>query len=216
MYSLTIEEILSYVRTSMDEIELNASSALGVQSDDLAIETLTKESIVEAIFNTHMIASPSLLYGKMANDSDYKKTVLDGVCTIEMNVDVLRITSFHSMDSDVVLTAIIEEDSPEGRMQNNPYVRGIYDSPVLVVTRKSTGYKPVLKYFSLKDKSVLPENVKLEISYIPMPEKGRNSYEISPDLRFAVLNMVVSIVLMALREEQLSGIFKSRAEAYLK
>lgn len=215
MYRLTETEVLEFVRRSIDELEDNGSSMLGVSDDKEAMDTIIAGCIVEAIIYTHSGALPSRLEGTILADGgdDYSYDMKDGMLEIKINVNTLRIVSVRSSDSPFVVSTVSAEDSPVGRMQQNRYTRGTYDSPVLILASGSDQIQPTIRYYSAKDSS--GELPKLEIEYIPYPEKGPE-YEISTDLRLAVLNYAVSLTLAAYGEFDKSGAFAEKANLYMK
>lgn len=216
MYSLPVTEVIAFVRKSIDELEENASSAYSLETDDLAIDSITKQSIVEAITLTHSASNSSRLDGKTAKlTTDYTVDVVDGVATIKMNTEILRIVSVRCSDSPVVVTSVLEEDSAEARMQNNPHIRGRNDNPILVLVRgESSSNKPTLKYYSTLEPT--GEATTFSIEYIPKPIDGSDTYLICEDLKFAVLNMVVSLVMSSFKETEVAGIFQQRALTFTK
>lgn len=213
MYRLTETEVLEFVRRSIDELEDNGSSMLGVSDDKEAMDTIIAGCVVEAIIYTHSGALPSRLEGVIAETDDYGKTMTDGVVEIKMNTDTLRIVSVRSSDSPFVVSTVVAEDSPVGRMQQNKYTRGTYDNPALILASGSDQMRPTIRYYSAKDSSgAVPE---MKIEYIPYPVKG-SEYQISTDLRLAVLNYAVSLTLAAYGEFDKSGAFAEKAETYMK
>ena len=218
MYSLTIDEVLAFVRKSIDETIENGSSMLSTDIDAESLDEIVKDSIPEAIVLTHSAAPVSRLSGKVAEaESSLAVTSNgDGSVKLVMKVDTLRIVSVHMSDSPFTVTSIFEEDTPQGRMQKNPYTKGTWDNPTVILNKvsKSGARKPELTYYSLKDRE--EADVKPEVEYIPYPEDGSESYEVSDDLRFAVLNMAVSLVMTAFMETDVATVFSERAQQYMK
>ena len=217
MYTLTDDEILAFVRKSLDELVDNGSLMYDEDMDNESLKTIVRSSIVEAVVSVHSQAPAERLQGKIAETDEYSKTIISDMLQVSMKTDVIRVLSVRVDDSPFVATAIFEEDSPEGRMQQNPYTKGTYDKPVVILKRGTgSGYRPVLCYYSLKDIPDPEKETVPSIEYIPLPAKNAASYEVSEDLRFAVLNTIVGLVLTSYKEPDQAGIFYQRAAQTMK
>lgn len=242
MFQLTIGAALAYVRKALDEIVSVEEIGLLVSPDAVDLGKLVEGSIVEAVVKTHSQAPSVMIDGVKAEhgaEKDYIGVISeDGVITVTMKKDTLRIASVKAVDSEVVVCDIIPEDSAEGRKQLSRYVRGVPDDPRVVLQKTwADSYKPVLKYYTclepLKPETVdMTENTPpssdledipsidldgyspLEIYFVPYPKVEDESVMICPKLEYAVLNELTAMVLDSLSEHDKASLYREKAVKY--
>lgn len=210
MIQLSISAAFSYVRKALDE--LTSVEEIGMLSslDALDLHRLVEGAIVEAVIRTHNAAPSLFIDGELGMlGVDYEATLEDGVVTIKMLKDTLRLASLKSEDSDIVITELIPEDSPEGRMQLNKYLRGVADDPRLVLCKKwGDNHKPIFRYYSTEWTNECPE---LFLEYVPYPIINEAIVMICPRLEYAVLNEIVAMVLDSLSEHEKAAMHRAKS-----
>lgn len=196
MLRLPVSRIIDLVRRNMDEIEGHETQMAGADYDDKqGISVIVTKCIPEAIRQVHLSADLSLLEGKEAKTEDY---TVEGD-EISMDVPVLRLVSFKAKESPFVVNEAFSEGSPIGRMQQDRYVKGTYDAPVLIQKSLNNGPgKPVYVYHSFKDENDAVES----ISYIPEPMPDETYYEISPKLQDALIEALSAKVMSIIYGKQ--------------
>ena len=216
MFQLSINSATTFVRTALDELTTVEEIGLLVDADAVNLQRLVINTIVEAVVRTHQGAASVLVDGiKGIVGEDYKAELEDnGVITITMLQDTLRVASIQAEDSPVVLTDIVPENSAEGRKQQNTYVRGVADDPRVVLQKRwSMPYKPILKYYST-ERTQCP-NIYLE--YIPYPYVGEDGViDICPQLEYAVLNELTAIVLDSVNQHEKASLYRAKAQAIME
>ena len=155
MFQLSISAACSYVRRVLDELTSVEEIGMLVCPDAVDLHKLVEGSIVEAAVKVQNQA-PSIMIdgikGEFGTNEDYVTSIKDGVITILMLKDTLRLASIKAVDSEVVVCDVIPEDSAEGRKQLNKYVRGVPDDPRVVLQKNwSTEYRPVFKYYTIQN-----------------------------------------------------------------
>lgn len=238
MYQLSIISAASFVRTALDELETVEEIGLLVDADAVNLQRLVVNSIVEAVVTTHSRAIPSLLTGvqgvqrvKEDEESGDEQTSLmedgngggepeadfeivnkEGVVTITMLQDTLRVVSVQEKSSPVVVCNILPEFSAEGRKQLNKYVCGVPDDPRVVLQQRwSENYKPILKYYTT-DK----EKPEILLEYIPYPELTESVIKISPRLEYAVLNELTAMILDSVKEHNKAALYRAKSQAIME
>lgn len=184
---LPASRIIELVRKNLDEVACHETQMIGAETDNqLDIAIIVIDSIPEAIRRIHLEADAALLEGKEATEEEY---VVENNL-IKMKVPVLRLVSFKAKESPYVVNETFAEGSPIGRMQLDKYVRGTFDSPVMVEKNIGNGINmPTYAYYSFKDDTDTVEH----ISYIPYPEEGALYYEIAPRLLDALIAALTSM-----------------------
>lgn len=215
MYQLSVGAAYAYTRKCMDELYSIESEGMVGISDDLNLRKQVEDSIVEAVVKTHKNAPSILLEGirgsynvnyDLAFDSD------NGIITISMLKDTLRIISVKAKDSDVVVCNFVPEDSAEGRKQLNKYVRGVPDDPRVVMMQKGAGdYRPILKYYTTAETSFDA----IDLTYIPYPTIEETMVDISPKLEYAVLNEIVAMILDNMSLHDKAAVYRNKSVEYM-
>lgn len=215
MYQLSIISASAFVRTALDELMTVEEIGMLVDVDAVDLLRLITGSIVEAVVRTHQGAPSVLVDGKEGVlGEDYTAELDDqGVITITMLQDTLRVASIQAADSPVVLTDIVPENSAEGRKQLNRYVRGVSDDPRVVLQKRwSEPYKPVMKYYSTEEETC-PE---INLEYVPYPVFDGEVIPISHQLEYAVLNELTAMILDSVKEHDKAAIYRAKSQAIMK
>lgn len=148
MVTLSATDAISLVRKNLDEQDPNASvmyDADNAWGDNASLDSVIRRTVPEAVNAVNRMADSRLLEGVAASVSG--ASVSGDVLSFSISQNILRIVAFQAADSPVVLGDWVEEYSPEGRKQLDPYVRGTWDDPRLV---KVQGGAQSFRYYSLK------------------------------------------------------------------
>ena len=160
---------------------------------------MTTHPSTEAINAIHKAAPVNLLEGKDAVAGDYytAASVADGVMSFVLKADTnyLRLVAFRASDSDIVVSDVIPEASPEGRKQMNPHIRGRKDRPRLVQLQgRHTG--PSFKYYSCGSTATVAVLIFVqEQFYTPQVGSTEVEYDISRRLRQNIIDYLTAMVM---------------------
>lgn len=220
---LYLSDAIEFVRARMDELSFNNDDMISPADDDRNFDTTVEKLLPEAAEFVDRAAPASLLepekmiyvssVGASADGIESSELMEDGSIKIKISLDsgFLRAVSFICSDSELYVTGTIAFDSPEARMQTNPYVRGTYDAPVLI-ERKEPG-KVILTYYSVKDTADVPG---FTLYKIDKPSYADDKSIFCPDsLGPAVLNRLTGMVLDTYRENQLAQTFYQKSLSYI-
>lgn len=213
MIQLSLDNAHKYVLQTLDELKNLEDDTMLVEGEELDTRKLTEGYIIEAVLRAHK-GAPSYLVDGVAGvaGTDYSVTITDNVATIVMLQKSARLASLKASDSHVVVTDHAAEETPIGRMQNNPYVRGTYDDPRLIVKKvRKDDYKPEYLYYSVKD-----DTATFTLEYVPYPEIKDGKVSISEKLEYAVLNLLVAMVLDALSLNDKANLYRTKYQEYLQ
>lgn len=232
MYQLSISAACTYVRRALDELTSVEEIGMLVSPDAVDIHKLVEGAIVEAAVKVHELAPAIMIEGKKGEKNttdqdgktvvkDYKTSEKDGVMTITMEKETVRIASIQASDSEVVVCEFVPEDSAEGRKQLNKYVRGVPDDPRVVLQKAWAGdHKPILKYYTLGEKKKDEDEQEIahtiDLYYVPYPKIDETIVEISPALEYAVLNEIVAMVLESLNEHEKANLYREKSVNYMQ
>lgn len=225
-------DIRLFVRARLAELSSEGSDMFFDENDDRNLDEIVLNLIGESVTYCHLKAPVTMIEGEelteesegMLDCVSIKDSVLDVDLRKLPDVNVLRLASFQSKDSDIVVTIPVEEDSPMGRMQLNEYIRGVYDAPVLVHMHDSENYHPHYRYYTVK----IATNVIAQFSlrYFAVPERKaemvdgiptQNYYwDVSSKLTEAVLNHITGMTLRTYNVEDKAQIFLARAVEYMQ
>lgn len=213
MIQLSLDNAHKYVLQTLDELKNLEDDTMLVEGEELDTRKLTEGYIIEAVLRAHKDAPSYLVDGVTGvAGTDYSVTITDNVATIVMIQKSARLASLKASDSHVVVTDHAAEETPIGRMQNNPYVRGTYDDPRLIVKKVwKEDYKPEYLYYSVKD-----DTATFTLEYVPYPEIKDGKVSISEKLEYAVLNLLVAMVLDALSLNDKAGLYRTKYQEYLQ
>ena len=216
MYQLSVGAAYAYTRKCMDEMYSIESDGMVGISDDLNLRKQVEDSIVEAVVKTHKNAPSFLLEGISSlyginHDLEFDSKG-DGIITISMLKDTLRIISVKAKDSDIVVCKFLPEDSAEGRKQLNKYVRGVPDDPrVVMMQTGADDYRPILKYYT----SAETDFDAIDLTFIPYPIIEETMVNISPKLEYAVLNEIVAMILDNMSLHDKAAIYRNKSVEYM-
>lgn len=211
MYQLGVNAACTFVRTTLDELTTVEETGFLVDADAVNLQRIVENCLVEAVVRTHQNAIPLLIDGEILEDDDLKvEYETDKSITIELLKDTLRIASV-SVEGCPVVSTLISEDSPEGRMQLNPYTRGVADDPRVVLAKVwKEDYQPILRFYSAEG------TPKVKVEYIPYPIIENASVKISPRLEYAVLNELVAMVLDSVNEHNKATLYRAKSQAIME
>jgi hypothetical protein len=156
MKQVTKSTLVKIVRTNLDESGVNDSMMLG-GSDDAMLDDIIWNVAGECADEIHSAAPVQMLDGEslLAEGSDYDTSQItvgeSNAKVLHVPIkNVIRLVAFKAKDSDYVVTETIPEASPEGRMQLDPNLCGIYDDPKVVMQQGSSDEDATMIYYSLK------------------------------------------------------------------
>lgn len=224
MIQLSLDKAHEYVLQTLDELKSLGDVTMLTDGDELDTRKLTEGYIIEAVLKAHKDAPSYLIDGiagvvepveedkKQGEVYDYSVTITDNVAHIAMLQKSARLASLKASDSHVVVTDHASEESPIGRMQNNPYVRGTYDDPRLIVKKVwKKDHMPEYLYHSVKDNTAT-----FQLEYVPYPEVKESKVSISAKLEYAVLNLLVAMVLDSLSLHDKADLYKNKYQEHLQ
>jgi len=132
MIKLYVDDAISLVRKNMDEVDSGADMML-VEPSATALDEVISRTIPEAVNIVNRLAPVSLLEGvEIPGAAKQLVTANDIYATKLSPTNSLRLLRVKANDSDYIVTTTVLADSPEGRMQLNPYTCGRSDHPVVV------------------------------------------------------------------------------------
>lgn len=231
------------VRKNLDELKLSDAIMFGAKfqsdgSDNEALDVIIGNTLPEAINQVNLSAPVELLEGislrPLFEDdgvikSDYSVVGTAGkVLYFGFSGSMLRIVKMQAFDSEHVVTSLLTESSAEGRKQLNPFVRGSYDRPSLVLLQGG-GDNPKFRYYSLKEEManfsfsrwlkmdptmIFPI---LSFEYVPMFKymEPVTEYPISTRLYESVISTLTAMVLAIYGESDRAAYFINQAKATL-
>lgn len=217
MYPLTVKAALAYVRRTIDELTSVEDIGMLVSPDAVNLHKIVEGSMVEAVLKTYETASAESMEGVVAEEeSDYKLIGLsDGVVTISFETPIARMLSLRCVDSEIIVSDLVPENSAEARKQLNKYVRGTYDDPRVVLQKVWNGDNmPILKYYTTTKKGL--DEVQFDIEILPYPILEEGVVQIASRMEFPVLNNIVALVLDAYKETELADRYRAKAKEYLE
>jgi hypothetical protein len=214
MYQLSVDTALAYVRKAIDELISAEEIGMLFVPDALNLHKLVDGSLEEATLVTYNAAPSLKLSGiKGVEFEDFEADYgADMVITIRMLKPTAKILYFKHYESEYIISELIPEESAEGRKQLNPYTRGTYDDPRLVLQRQWDGeLMPTLKYYSMKDGSFLS----VDLEYLPYPILEDGAILVPEQIRYAILNNLVALVLDTYREFDAAEKYRAKAKELL-
>lgn len=212
---LSLTTAKEFVRSRIDELSQVESDMLIDNVDDRNLDFTVEKNLPEAITYVHLYAIPTKLEGKSLDESAFEDmSVSDGVIDInfkDKSIGVLRLVSFLSGDSSVVVTEAIDEDSPLGRMQLNKHIRGREDDPVLVLQHDSVDYQPHYRYYTTGE-----DEPTFKLIYFPVPSLETDGYYVSSKLYEATLNYLTGMVMVNYSQPSVAEYFFTKANEYMR
>lgn len=217
MYPLTVKGALAYVRKAIDELTSVEDIGMLVSPDAVNLHKIVEASMVEAVLKTYEMAPAESMEGVVAEEeSDYKLIRLkDGVVTISFETPIARMLSLRCVDSEIIVSDLVPENSAEARKQLNKYVRGTFDDPRVVLQKVWNGDNmPILKYYTTTKMGL--DEVSFDIEVLPYPALVEGVVQIASRMEFPVLNNIVALVLDAYKETELADRYRAKAKEYLE
>ena len=200
MKTYTISQVVEAVRTKYDEIKPNESDMIG-DTDDSDMDTLIRSCINDAYRFVINAADLSMLEGKQLSDASL--TIDDElIAHVALPGDFLRGISLRLSSWQSAASDIITEDTPEYRMQSDPYACGTWQQPVAALVHTSTGrevelYKAKSSHDSLRS-----------FIYAPRWDSSSESIDIPDQLSEAFIYYVAGLTATTFREDVANDFFK--------
>lgn len=201
MKQYTTSEIVTLVRTKYDEIGLNESDMMDTTQDSANLDTVIRSCIASAYRFAVTGADLSMLEGKQYTGATLTIDS-NGVGHVLLPADFLRGVTFRLSSWQSSASDIITEDSPEYRMQSDPWACGTYQQPVVALVQTASGRE--LEFY--KAKSAV-DTLK---SFVYMPEWDDSSESVDiPDLiAEAFIYYVAGLTATTFREDVANDFFK--------
>lgn len=200
MKQYTIQQIMDEVRIKYDEISSNESDMIGT-TDDSDMDTIIKSCISEAYRFITVNADLSMLEGKQLEEADLSIDD-DLVGHIRLPEDFLRGITFRLSSWNSSASDIITEDTPEYRMQSDPYACGTWQHPVAALVHTASGRE--LELYKARTK----EDTLKSFVYIPNWEQSEESINIPNQLSEAFIYYVAALTATTFREDVANDFFK--------
>jgi hypothetical protein len=197
MTSMSADDIVSLVRTKIDEIGPNDSEMMSVDKDDSDFDSIIKAVIPDAYRLVILGADQNLLEG--TDDADKEGTdglTIDTDCvgTKKVPDDFLRFVSVRLSSWKCAVHSLISEDSEEYRMQSDKWTCGNADNPVAaLVWRNGKRYVEMYKAESVDDTLT-------HFVYVQQPEEGATTFNVPSALREAIVWYTAGLALVAVRD----------------
>lgn len=217
MFPLTVKGALAYVRKAIDELTSVEDIGMLVSPDAVNLHRLVEGCMVEAVLKTYAQAPAESMEGVVAEEeSDYKLIGLkDGVVTISFETPIARMLSLRCVDSEIIVSDLVPENSAEARKQLNKYVRGTFDDPRVVLQKVWNGDNmPILKYYTTTKEGL--DEVSFDIEVLPYPALVEGVVQIAARMEYPVLNNIVALVLDSYAQTELADRFRAKAKEYME
>jgi len=230
MNKISTTEATTYVRKQLDELGLNPSDMYaGSGNDNASLDDIILRQLPDAINEIVEVAPAFTLEPIVTCTATQKAETIesgDAVGSLTSIKDtnnkeyhIIRIVKCKAIDSNIIITESIPEVSPEGRMQLNPYIRGVWDNPILVLKQ---GHTSEYNYFTHKE--VGGSNKIEEFSFIPKYEymsgdawtaataSDPGFYKVPSAIKDNILNRLAGLVLTAFGQNDKASFYYARAE----
>lgn len=200
MKKYTIDQIISKVRTKLDEIAVNESEMIGTEEDNANLNTVIKSCVPEAYRFVSLYAHPNMLEGKQYA-SGTLSIGADLVGRVGLPSDFLRLLSVRLSSWISSCSAFVDEDSPEYRMQSNKWVSGNKYKPVAALVQTPNG-----RQVELFKASSTNDTLKSFI-YIPVLGDTATEVELSDQTADAFIYYVAALTMVTFREDVANQFF---------
>lgn len=213
MVTLSPSDAVTLVRKNLDELDPNGSVMYdpgNAHGDNESLDDVIRRMLPEAVNEVHLAAPTQLLEGKTVAASS--PAISEGVLSFSLGADskYLRLVAFRAADSGIVVSDPIPEASPEGRKQLNPYIRGRFDRPRLVLLQgRHTG--PAFKYYSMSDGyggTAADAIAQLSIIEEQFYSADATGYDISRRLRQNIINDLTAKVLETYSDQRAQAFYQ--------
>lgn len=200
MKKYTISQVVEAVRTKYDEIKLNESDMLGA-TDDSDMDTIIRSCISDAYRFVINAADLSMLEGKQLTGA---ALTIDGdlIAHVSLPDDFLRGITFRLSSWQSAASDIITEDTPEYRMQSDPYACGTWQHPVAALVHTSSG-REVELYKARTSNDTLKSFV-----YAPRWDNTSEDVSIPDQLAESFIYYVAGLTATTFREDVANDFFK--------
>ena len=170
MITKTQIEIITAVKTVIDELGVNDADFLGESSQD-SLDEVIKSKILESVEQIYKTASWHLLDGMPITEPKFEiNTNLSA--TLQLPKDFLRLVAVQISDWKFTVNTYAMEDSPIHRRQLNIHSRGTADKPICVLCKNNDG--DYLELFS----AVSNEATLIKSLYVAKPEFSEIKYQL--------------------------------------
>lgn len=218
MVTITPSDAVTLVRKNLDEQEINASAmyASGTpdNTDNDTLDQIIRKTLPEAVNAVHRSAPHALLEGEDATLTGV--TISNNVVSFTASAPMLRLVAFKAIDSPVVLGDWVPEYSAEARKQDNAYIRGTYDAPVLVKVEGEDSFR----YYTILPATATsyaasPATVISKCKFVPEQTYSAlaASYKVSALLRDAAILHLTGMVLSIYGETEKAKYFFDKASS---
>lgn len=201
MVTYSVQDIVDKVRVKYDEIGLNESEMLAVEEDNVNLDTVIKSCIAGAYRFVVFSADLSMLEGKQLTGAGL---TIDSqlVGHVKLPDDFLRGVTARLSSWDSSFRDIISEDSPEYRMQADPYACGTYQEPVVALVHTTSGRE--LEFYKAKSAS----DTLRSLVYMPVWDDEGESVDIPDQVAEAFIYYVAGLTATTFREDVANDFFK--------
>ncbi len=239
-YPLTTDNIIKAVRHKLDERKISLDEEVieyGESTDNESLDRIIKMLSAEAINTVHRLAPAPML--------EPTQTITSAVPTVELLADdilnikleqpeseasrwanpFLRLVACRPKNTGRLITDVIPEDSPEGRMQLNEYVRGTWDDPRLILLQGCSAMEPEFILYGCGGKEESADSAQADISasdylkefswveqYISQPES--ETYQVSYQLLENYINQITGAVLSVYKNADQANHFFTLAKTF--
>lgn len=212
MENLTLAEARLFVRSAIDELQLNESAMEGIPIDESDMDSIIDAKVEEAVEFVHRNAAPQSVADDalIMNADDITMNSNNGTVIIPSS-DIMRLLSVKCSDSIVSATEWYNEDTPIAAMQSDPYAKGTSDNPV-VIKRLSGSEDDAFVYYSYNKED---NSISCIVKYLPFPKVTNGAIQICRRVRLAVLNFLTGLVLMVYKDNHADSFF-NQAKFYMQ
>ena len=210
---MKVKEIVTRVRSAIDELTANDSEFLQASSDEENLKAIIIDKIPYALTYIIENAPEEKIDSSMVTQLSAGSTaaVAGGMVSVQLPSEFLRLMSAR-LSSWSLSPIPVAEHSQQYLMQQDEYARGSWDRPVSAIRYK--GSDRYLELYSAKDASDT-----VEVSYIAKPTIGDTSdgeTEIGVPVRLeaAFIYQIAALTMVAFREQVAQQLF-TVAQQYL-
>ena len=218
---MTVQEIVTRVRSAIDELMANDSQFINQSTDEANLTNVIKDKIGYALQHIMEVAPIEKLdssvfevYDSTALASNFSINATTLVGTLKLPSDLLRI--IEARLSSWSHFPIPETDKSQVYlMQQDTYARGSWDRPVNILTYGS-GTTRVLEMYCAKTASDT-----LKFVFIRKPTKKTTTgqdpqeyYDVPPALEASLIYQIAGLTMLAFREDVAASLF-AIADRYL-
>lgn len=201
MKQYTIDQVVENVRIKYDEISINESDMIN-NSDSSDIDSVIRSCINDAYRFVINNADLSMLEGKQIEGDDILTIDENLIGHVNLPDDFLRGITFRLSSWQSSASDIITEDTPEYRMQSDPYACGTWQHPVAALVHTASGRE--LELYKAKT----PEDTLKSFVYAPRWIQTEDSVSVPDQLAEAFIYYVAALTATTFREDVANDFFK--------